>query len=134
MSVQPSDQAAKAGHDTAVTTITRQADAGMTPEQIAEHGHDMSAWLLSEAETADAQAYAAAYDSAAQALAADLMQDARMRQGAAPMAAQLPDGTPHPDPDRAAFGWHVEGGVYVTPNSSARRESQPERLADREAV
>jgi hypothetical protein len=95
---------AKAGHDAAVTMITRQAGAGMTPEQIADHQHDVSAWLLSEAETPDAQSYAAAYDSAARALAADLIQDARMREGAAPMAARLQDGTPHSDPALAAKG------------------------------
>jgi len=45
------EDAMKAGHDAAVTTIIRQADAGMTPDQIADHSHDMSAWLLTEAET-----------------------------------------------------------------------------------
>lgn len=103
---------AQAGHDQAVTTITRQADAGMTPDQINEHAADVSAWLLSEAETPDAQSFAAAYDNAAQALAADLIQDAR-QAGAAPMAAMLPDGTPHASPFLAARGWQAQDGVYV---------------------
>jgi hypothetical protein len=127
MSAQPFDPAAaKAGHDTAVTTITRQLDAEMTPEQISDHQHDVSAWLLSEAEPPDAQAFAEAYDNAAQALAADLMQDYRQAQGAAPMAARLPDGTSHADPVLAAKGWQSNGLVYV-------RKDPAQAVADREA-
>ena len=123
------DDAAQAGHDQAVTTITRQADAGMTPDQIADHQHDVSAWLLTEAETPDAHSFAAAYDNAAQALAADLMQDAR-QAGTAPMAATLPDGTPHADPRLAARGWIAEGGVYVGAGRiAARRQDEDPILA-----
>lgn len=114
--------AAKAGHDQAVTTITRQADAGMTAEQIAGHQHDVSAWLLTEAESEDAQSFAAAYDNAAQALAADLIQDQR-QAGAAPMAAMLPDGTRHSSPFLAARGWQAQDGVYVRRQAAMDREA-----------
>jgi hypothetical protein len=33
--------------------------------------------------------------------------------GRAPLAASLPDGTPHPDLFLARLGWHARGGVYV---------------------
>jgi len=106
--------AARDGHNAATEMITRQADAGMTAERISEQQADWSAHLLSEADSPDGRAYAEAYDNAAQALAADLMQDYRMSQGAAPMAAQQRDGTPHADPFLASKGWHADGGVYVS--------------------
>jgi hypothetical protein len=33
----------------------------------------------------------------------------------APIAATLPDGTPHPDPVLAAKGWQALGGIYQVP-------------------
>src|SRR5258708_2188606 len=116
------DTSAKVGHDQAVTTITRQADAGMSPEQIADHQHDVSAWPLTEAETPHAQSLPPAHDHPAQALAADLMQDHR-QAGAAPMAATLADGTAHADPRLAAHGWQAMNGVYVRRQAEIDREA-----------
>ena len=118
--------AAKSGHDIATQQIIGLADAGASPERIADLTHDESARLLSEAESPDAQALARAYDSAAAALTAELTQEARTREGAAPMAARVADGTPHPNAQLAAKGWQAQGGTYIrVPQARPREAQQP---------
>jgi hypothetical protein len=46
-----------------------------------------------------------------------------MNDGAAPMAARLPDGTPHADPVLAAKGWQAQGGRYVRQLAALDRET-----------
>jgi len=46
-----------------------------------------------------------------------------MREGAAPMAARQPDGTPHADPVLARKGWQAQGGVWVKADPQADREA-----------
>jgi len=45
------------------------------------------------------------------------------RDRAPATAAQLPDGTPHPDPFLARKGWQVRRGIYVRVPSKGRRRS-----------
>ncbi len=52
---------------------------------------------------------------------------------AAPEAAALPDGTPHPDPYLAARGWQAQGGVYVSQGAS-RGQDVTARLLDMPAA
>jgi predicted GIY-YIG superfamily endonuclease len=44
-----------------------------------------------------------------------LLAPAQVNPELAPLAAALPDGTPHSDPALAARGWQAQGGVYVRP-------------------
>ena len=64
--------AAKARADTATQTITAQADAGMTVDQLDRHHQDVAAWLFSEARDEDARVFAAEYNRQAQTLVTEL--------------------------------------------------------------
>jgi len=113
--------AARSAHDTASFIITMQAGRGMLADAIQRHHEDQAAWLLSEATTPEGRAFARAYAEAAATLVADLREADRPL---APMAATLPDGTPHADPFLAERGWQAEGGVYV-----CRPAAEPEMEA-----
>lgn len=102
--------ASRSGHDTASFIITTQADLGMSPDAIQRHHEDQAAWLLSEATTPDGHAFARAYAEAAATLVADLRE---LDRPVAPMAATLPDSTPHADPFLAERGWQAQDGLYV---------------------
>ena len=106
---QPQD-ASRSGHDTASFIVTTQADRGMLADAIQRHHEDQAAWLLSQATTPDGRAFAIAYSKAAATLVADLRE---ADPPAAPVAATLPDGTPHADPFLAERGWQAQGGLYV---------------------
>jgi hypothetical protein len=97
-----------------VGPVTRQADAGITPEQAGNGQDEAAARLLSDASTAEGQAYARAFSDAAAARAREL-------RGRDPLPE--PDrtpGAPHPDPFFASRGWHVnEHGLYT-------RRAQPD--------
>lgn len=100
--------AARCGRQAAETLITAQADAGLTPEAIADRHDDIAARLLSEADSPAATAYAREYSFTATVLAADLAELHR-----APELPPVP-GTAHPDPFLAARGWQVsDHGIYV---------------------
>lgn len=124
-------QAERAGAETAEQIVTAQAEAGMDPDRIGAEHEDLGAGLLSDATTADGQAFAAAYDDTAATLAADL----RREVDRGPAAASLPDCTPHADAFLAGRGWHVDRGMYTRhqPTEHSYRE-QLTALADRQAV
>ena len=116
---------ATAGSKTAGQLVIAQADAGMDPGRIAETQQDIAAGLLSEAETQEGRQFAQAYDWTAEALTTELreaadglepqplprvLSEAQRAPEAAPVAAGLEDGTPHPQ--LAHLGWEVRGGIY----------------------
>jgi hypothetical protein len=103
-------QAAAAGHNTAVFVITAQTRAAMPAGAIAGHHHDVTARLLASTATAEGQQFARSYHHTAAMPIAGLRDRQRP---VAPVAATLPDGTPHADPFLAARGWQARGGVYV---------------------
>lgn len=123
--------AEQAGAETASQIVTAQAEAGMDPGRIGAHHEDLTAGLLSDATTADGQAFGRAYDDTAATLAADLRREADR----GPAAASLPDGTPHADAFLAGRGWHVDRGMYTRrqPTEHSYRD-QLTALADRQAV
>ena len=150
--------APRTGARTAEQIICAQASAGMDPDRIADHHHDIAAGLLSDATMPEARAFAGAYDDTAASRAADLRQEARQAagarydaavrqvwerispdQGTRDAAVCRPDGQPHPDPFLAERGWHTEGGVYVRRQERRdaghgfRSELAPCRKADKEA-
>jgi hypothetical protein len=63
---------ARAGAETADQVIKTLADAGMGADRIERHHQDESARLLSDAETAEGQAFAQSYDYCGRILVADL--------------------------------------------------------------
>ena len=82
----------------------------MPADAIQRHHEDQAAWMLSEATTPDGRAFARAYAEAAATLVADLRE---LDRPVAPVAATLPDSTPHADPFLAGRGWQAQGGLYV---------------------
>jgi hypothetical protein len=74
--------AARTGARTAEQIICAQAPAGLDPDRIADHHHDIAAGLRSDATTPEGRAFAGAYDDTAASLAADLRQEARQAAGA----------------------------------------------------
>ena len=79
--------------EAAEQVICAQATAGVSIGRMTTHHQDMSAWLYTEATTADAEEFAAGYTETAESLLAEL----REAEDPAPKA-----GTPHPDPILAA--------------------------------
>jgi hypothetical protein len=132
-------EAEKAGAETAAQLITAQADAGMHPGRIAERQEDLTAGLLSDAAGAEGVQFARGYDWTAQALVCDLKEAAEGREPQplprvlseterarerAPVAAELPDGTPHPQ--LAEHGWEVQGGIYQRTGQARVRDMELE--------
>jgi hypothetical protein len=117
---EQAQDAARSAHDTASFIITTQANRGMLADAIQRHHEDQAAWLLSEATTPDGRAFARAYAEAATTLVADLRE---LDRPIAPMAATLPDGTPHADPFLAERGWQAQDGLYVR-RPAAEREME----------
>jgi hypothetical protein len=110
-------QAKQAGFQTADQIIRAQADAGMNPDAIARHQEEIAASLLSDAETADGQAFAREYADTADTYLHDLKELDEPT---------LTPGTPHPDPTLAAKGWHVcDHGIY-TRRQDGQLEAEPE--------
>jgi hypothetical protein len=110
-------EAKRAGFQTADQLIRAQADAGMTPEAISRHQEEITASLLSDAQTADGQAFAREYADTAGTYLRDLKE--LDEPGLTP-------GAPHPDPALAAKGWHVcKHGIY-TRRPDAEHEAEPE--------
>ena len=103
-------QAAATGHATAAFVITGQVKAGLPTGAIERHHHDMTAWLLSNATTADGQQFARSYQATAAMLIAELRHPQRTLALA---AASVPDGAPHPEPFLARRGWQARSGMYV---------------------
>ena len=62
----------RTGAKDAERIITRQADAGMTADQITREAEDQSAWLGSNAKTAPGREYAKGYGQHAATLTKDL--------------------------------------------------------------
>jgi hypothetical protein len=114
----PHYSAAKLGHDTAARTVASMYGAGMDLDRIKALTDDTSARLITAAQTAWGRAFGSELGHAADSLIRDLREDAAAARGGSCAAVQ-PDGTPHPDPNLAAKGWHVQSGIYT------RRESQP---------
>jgi hypothetical protein len=106
-----------AGMATADQVIRGWADAGMGLDQMQQQAEDEAARLLSDAETDTGRAFAQAWAETADTYIGDLRKDGQLP---APVAATLPDGTPHTDPQLAAKGWQVQGGVYVKGAPAAR--------------
>jgi hypothetical protein len=121
----PDTTAARLGFQDAARLITAQYAGGIDLDKIAAHHDDISAHLLSDAQTAPGRAYAREFSDTSASLIADLRSDA-----AAARQEPEPAGTPHPDPRLAGRGWQrCEGGcgIYV------RRSAQASRDMDREA-
>jgi len=114
--------ARKAGAETAAGLIIQQADAGMTPERVADSQHEVATWLLNDASTPEGQAYARAFSETA----ATYVRELRERD---PLPE--PDRTPgaaHPDPFLASRGWHANWhGIY-----SRKPEPQAAPLPEKE--
>jgi hypothetical protein len=136
---RPLDSPAAAGSRTAGQLVIAQADAGMDPRRIAEKQEDVAAGLLSEAETEEGRQFAQGYDWTAEALTRDLQEAAEGREPqplprvlseeerapeAAPVAAELEDGTPHPQ--LAHLGWEARGGIYQRTGQARVRDLELE--------
>jgi predicted GIY-YIG superfamily endonuclease len=110
-------EAKRAGFHTADQLIWAQADAGMPADTIARHQEDITASLLSDAQTADGQAFAREYADTAGTYLRDLKE--LDEPGLTP-------GAPHPDPALAAKGWHVcDHGIY-TRHPDGQLQAEPE--------
>jgi len=110
-------QAKRAGFHTADQLIRAQADAGMSPEAIGRSQEDIAASLLSDARTADGQAFARQYADTASTYLRDLKE---------PGEPGLTPGAPHPDQALAANGWHVcDHGIY-TRHPDGQLQAEPE--------
>jgi hypothetical protein len=70
------------GQQMAEQTIIAQADAGMSPDRIAEVQEEIAARNLSEATTKEARTFAREYDRHARALAGDLQEEAERERRA----------------------------------------------------
>ena len=136
---RPLEEPAAAGGRTAGQLVIAQADAGMDPGRIAGKQEDIAAGLLSEAETEEGRRFAQGYDWTAEALMRDLQDAAEGREPqplprvlseaerapeAAPVAAGLEDGTPHPQ--LAHLGWEVRGGIYQRTGRARARDLELE--------
>ncbi len=107
----------RAGFETADQLIRAQADAGMTPEAIGRHQEEITAKLLSDARTADGQAFAREYADTV----GTYVRDLKELDGPG-----LTPGAPHPDSALAAKGWHVcDHGIY-TRHPDGELEAEPE--------
>ncbi len=119
--IEREDAEVRASRDAGVATadqvIRGWADAGMSPDQMQQQAEDEAARLLSDAETGTGRAFAQAWGEAAGTYISDLREDGQLP---VPVAATLPDGTPHTDPQRAAEGWQAQGGIYVKGAAAAR--------------
>ncbi len=112
---------ARAGAITAQQIISAQAAAGMNADRIAAHHQEVSASLLSGADTEDGHAFAREYDTTGEALLADLRE---MQRGPEP---DRTPGAPHPDARLAARGWrNCQHGIYVRHQAQAEADSDPE--------
>jgi hypothetical protein len=114
-----------AGADAADRVIRAQAAAGVSTERIIAHSQDTAAWLFSEAREPDGEAFARGYDDTAQAMVAELQEEARPAPDRSP-------GAPHPDPRLAARGWQAcehGDGVYVRRAAVGQRNAGMEREA-----
>ncbi len=109
-------EAKQAGFETADQIIRDLADAGMSPATLSRYQQEISASLLSDAETADGQAFAREYDTAD-----TYARDLKELDGPG-----LTPGAPHPDANLAAKGWHVcDHGIY-TRHPDGQLEAEPE--------
>jgi hypothetical protein len=120
--------AARAGHDDAARTVAAHYAAGVDLDQLAAHHDDVSASLLSDAQTAAGRSYAQSYADVSASLIAELREDQAVARGRSEAACTKPEGTPHPDPVLAARGWQVDHGIYQRTG-----KAKAARLADREA-
>jgi hypothetical protein len=114
-----------AGAEAADRVIRAQAAAGVSTERISAHSQDTAAWLFSEAREPDGEAFARGYGDTAQAMVAELQEEARPAPDRSP-------GAPHPDPWLAARGWQAcehGDGVYVRHAVSRQRNAGMEREA-----
>lgn len=110
-------EAKRAGFQTADQLIRAQADAGMSPDTIGRYQEDIAASLLSDAQTADGQAFAREYADTADTYVLDLKE--LDEPGLTP-------GAPHPDANLAAHGWHVcDHGIY-TRHPDGEIQAEPE--------
>jgi hypothetical protein len=113
-------EAKRAGFQTADQLIRAQADAGMTPEAIGRHQEEITASLLSDAQTADGQAFAREY--------ADTV-GTYLRERKELDEPGLTPGAPHPDQP-----WPPRAGTYATtastPATPTANSKQSRRRAD----
>jgi hypothetical protein len=110
-------EAKRAGFQAADQLIRAQADAGMPADTIARRQEEIAASLLSDAQTADGQAFAREYADTAGTDLRDLKE---------PGEPGLTPGTPHPDPVLAAKGWHVcDHGIH-TRHPDGQLQAEPE--------
>jgi hypothetical protein len=114
--------AAGLGHDDACRTIAAQYAGGVTIDQLAAHHEDLSASLLSDAQTQPGRDYAAGYADTARTLLADLRADEE--------AARIPKAGPRePHPSRPGWQGCPNGcGVYVRA-AEAGRAAETDREA-----
>jgi hypothetical protein len=105
------------GRETAGQHIIAQADAGMPTGRISDVQAGIAAHLLSEARTAEGQAFAREYDWTAETLVRELKE--LDKPGPTP-------GAPHPDPALAAQGWHVCGHGIYTRHPDGQLQAEPE--------
>jgi hypothetical protein len=113
--------ARKVAAETAASLIIQQADAGMTPERVADSQHEIATWLLNDATTPAGQAYARAFADTA----ATYVKDLRERD---PLPE--PDRTPgasHPDPFLADRGWHVNQHSIYSRKPEPQAMPRPEK-------
>jgi hypothetical protein len=103
--------------ETAVDPMARQADADSTPERTGESQDQLTARLLNDASTPEAQAFARALSDTA---ATDIRE---LRQRDPLPEPDRTPGAPHPDRFLASRGWHMnEHGIYT-------RRTEPEPQA-----
>lgn len=102
--------AREAGTDAADISIRALLDAGMDPDRIQQQAEDEADQLLNAADSDTSREFAQAYAQTAGIYVRDLRETGELR---APVAATLPDGTLHTNPQRAAEGWQAQGGIYV---------------------
>jgi hypothetical protein len=113
--------ARKAGAETAADLIIQQADAGMTPERVADSQHEIATWLLNDASTPEGQAYARAFSDTAATCVSDLRErDPRPEPDRTP-------GAPHPDPFLASRGWHVNHHSIYSRTPDLQAAVRPEK-------
>ncbi len=113
--------ARKAVAETAAGLIIQQADAGMTPERVADSQHEIATWLLNGASTPEGQAYARAFSDTA----ATYVRDLRERDPL-PEPDRTP-GAPHPDPFLASRGWHVNQHRIYSRKPEPQAMPRPEK-------
>jgi hypothetical protein len=103
--------------ETAADPMARQADADSTPERTGKSQDQLTARLLNDASTPEAQAFARALSDTA---ATDIRE---LRQRDPLPEPDRTPGAPHPDRFLASRGWHMnEHGIYT-------RRTEPEPQA-----